>query len=63
MLSFCIHSHFQGPIIPSLPELEVWYQHMTSDGRHYYSHSQTKETVWEKPTNAHIVFQPVPGTM
>lgn len=50
-----------GVLPSSLPPLDVWFQHVTIDGQTYYSHSQTRKTVWERPTSAHIVLQPPPG--
>lgn len=37
---------------------EVWYEHKMSDGRVYYSHSQTRKTTWDRPQNAKIMPHP-----
>ena len=37
---------------------EVWYEHKMSDGRAYYSHSQTRTTTWDRPQNVQIVPHP-----
>ena len=36
------------------PPGEVWFEHLTADGKVYYSHPKTQKTVWERP-KAHIV--------
>ena len=50
-----------GVSLSSRPPLEMWFQHVTIDGRTYYSHSQTRKTVWERPTSAHIILNRPPG--
>ena len=37
---------------------EVWYEHKMSDGRVYYSHTQTRKTTWDRPQNAKIMPHP-----
>ena len=56
----------QGPPPQELPppgnQKEVWFEHMTKEGKPYYSNPQTHQTSWERPQDAQIITPPAPGT-
>ena len=37
------------PPIQKPPEVAIWSEHETGEGKKYYYNSQTQESVWEKP--------------
>ena len=40
------------------PPPEVWLEHVSPEGRSYYSNPQTKKTTWDRPANARIIAPP-----
>ena len=61
-----MHSKLQGPPPQELPppvnQKEVWFEHVTTDGKQYYSNPQTHQTSWERPQDVQIIAPPAPGT-
>ncbi len=40
------------------PPPDVWLEHLSPEGRSYYSNPKTQKTTWERPTNARIIPPP-----